>query len=350
MSFIVYTGVMGSGKSLEAVKSVVVPGLVAGRRVVTNIDGLNFEKIKAFCKSEFKADIHEDQLCQVQTERVSAPGFFPSEATDTAAVVHSGDLVVLDEAWEFWGAGKGISEEHMRYVRMHRHWLDGQGRSGDVVCMIQDVQGLDNKMKRVVALHIRFVKLTTLGLYSRYRMESYEGYQARKPNLIGTAFGKYDKRYFELYKSHAGGSGREVVVDSRGNLLKSTGFQVIMIGALCLVLAMIGWAYKVRQDVKAKMGGPQVIEGITPAGFGPDEALKGMNPQKDPSCPNRFVGVTTVGRESYAYIWDNGYWRMEKLRGVQDGSRSIHRGCGLAWLDRDGVGQARPTPVVKVTK
>ena len=51
-----YTGLMGSGKSYECVSSVIIPAIRAGRRVVTNVDGINGEAIRAYCEKKFKSD------------------------------------------------------------------------------------------------------------------------------------------------------------------------------------------------------------------------------------------------------------------------------------------------------
>ena len=45
MAINAYTGLMGSGKTYEVVSSVVLPALLKGRRVVSNIEGLDYEEI-----------------------------------------------------------------------------------------------------------------------------------------------------------------------------------------------------------------------------------------------------------------------------------------------------------------
>jgi zona occludens toxin len=48
-----YVGLMGSGKSYEVVSSVIVPAVSQGRRVVTNVEGLQDDEIKAYCAKLF---------------------------------------------------------------------------------------------------------------------------------------------------------------------------------------------------------------------------------------------------------------------------------------------------------
>ncbi|OKN42784.1 hypothetical protein AM420_005753 [Klebsiella pneumoniae] len=50
MPITAYVGVPRSGKSYEVVKSVIIAAVASGRRVVSNIYGLNEDKIKAYTK------------------------------------------------------------------------------------------------------------------------------------------------------------------------------------------------------------------------------------------------------------------------------------------------------------
>ncbi|WP_218058625.1 zonular occludens toxin domain-containing protein [Gilliamella sp. Occ3-1] len=49
MAISAYVGVPGSGKSYEVVKSVLLPAYMAGRRIVTNIEGIKEEAFKRVC-------------------------------------------------------------------------------------------------------------------------------------------------------------------------------------------------------------------------------------------------------------------------------------------------------------
>ncbi|EMM4345854.1 hypothetical protein WAD65_004872, partial [Escherichia coli] len=58
MAITAYIGVPGSGKSYEVVKSVIIPAVASGRRIVSNIYGLNYEAIVQYCyKNKL---IHDD--------------------------------------------------------------------------------------------------------------------------------------------------------------------------------------------------------------------------------------------------------------------------------------------------
>ncbi|WP_001018315.1 zonular occludens toxin domain-containing protein, partial [Escherichia coli] len=49
MAISLYIGKQGSGKSYEIVKSVIIPAIAKGRRVVTNVYGLNEAGIHDYC-------------------------------------------------------------------------------------------------------------------------------------------------------------------------------------------------------------------------------------------------------------------------------------------------------------
>ncbi|WP_370618328.1 zonular occludens toxin domain-containing protein [Citrobacter meridianamericanus] len=58
-----YIGIPGSGKSYECVANVLLPAVLAGRRVVTNIIGVVPDAIYDYCVDKLKAD--RDALGQV---------------------------------------------------------------------------------------------------------------------------------------------------------------------------------------------------------------------------------------------------------------------------------------------
>ncbi len=48
-----YTGLMGSGKTYEVVLSIIIPAVCQGRRVITNISGIDSDAIRAYCCEKF---------------------------------------------------------------------------------------------------------------------------------------------------------------------------------------------------------------------------------------------------------------------------------------------------------
>lgn len=101
MAISAYVGVPGSGKSFEVVRSVIIPAVAQGRRVVSNIYGLNAEKIYDYVRDNYKnAEIGEVLL--VTNEQVQDENFFPYKNSDLDGVktyCQPGDLICVDEAW-----------------------------------------------------------------------------------------------------------------------------------------------------------------------------------------------------------------------------------------------------------
>jgi zona occludens toxin len=252
MAINAYCGVMGSGKSYEVVSGPLLDAVARGRRVVTNIDGVNEEAIHDYLHE--KRGIADDQLgaiVHVRTDDMLRDRFFPVEvegsdgATVTPGFVKPGDLLVVDEAWKLWATDKKISKEHMAFFRMHRHFVHEEtGVACDVVLMIQSIADLHRSIKAVIELSFRMVKLKSLGISTGYRVEMYETYKQTKSTQTGTFIRKYKPEIFPLYKSYAGAGGTESTVDKRQNVLARKSLWLLV--AAVVVMIGIAWAFAWR--------------------------------------------------------------------------------------------------------
>lgn len=230
-----YTGLMGSGKSYESVVSVIIPAIVAGRTVVTNVDGIDGDAIRAYCVEKLGHD--ETKLGTVRhctNEDVAKPDFLPhGTAVDTFC--KAGDMVVIDEAWRFWGTDCKLLKEHKIFFREHRHYVNDVTKvCCDLVLMVQDINDLNRILKVVVEVSFRTTKIKSLGLNKCYRVEMWQGYKQLQRIKIHTENRIYKKEIFPLYSSYSGGQGTELQVDSRQNILNNKTLWVL--GALVLVL------------------------------------------------------------------------------------------------------------------
>ena len=227
-----YTGLQGSGKSFETVASVIVPALKSGRRIVTNISGLDEDAIKDYIEDQ---RIRRDEIGEIvhfAYEDILKEGFFcrTDEKTHEHSVgthVNAGDLVIVDEVWRFWGSGQKLPPLHLEFFRMHRHYTDRAGVSCDLVVITQDVSDLDRKLKAVIETTFQMVKLKALGRPKNYRVEVYTRANVRrKPQTIIVK--KYDPAIFALYSSYDGKGGKEQVIDGRQNILKGLFFKLVI--------------------------------------------------------------------------------------------------------------------------
>lgn len=237
----VYTGLMRSGKSYEVVSQVILPAILAGRDVVTNIDGISEELIHSYLATENpKADEAKfGRVRHVTNEDVFRPDFLPfyddAKAAHTDTVVQPGDLVAIDEAWRFWGTDCKLLKQHKSFFLEHGHFTHPEtGVACDLVLMIQDMGTLHRFLKNVVAFSARTHKKVSFGLNNTYSVVMFEGYKMNKQTRIGDWVRRYDKRIFPLYSSFKGGAqGKTVTVDKRQNVFANRKLWFVVV--LCVV-------------------------------------------------------------------------------------------------------------------
>lgn len=316
MAINAYTGLMGSGKSYEVVSSVIVPAIIAGRRVVTNIDGIQPDLIREYCVDVHKADADTlGEIVPVTNDDVTRDGFFPDETNPSAvSVVKPGDLVAIDEAWNFWSIGNKLKPEHMRFFRMHRHYVHPEtGIACDVALMIQSIGDLHRQLRAVVEMTFVTKKLKELGLTRNYRIELYEGSKVAKANRVDIFTKHYKKAIFPLYQSYAGGKGKERAIDKRQNILLNKRLWFTVVGMTALGTASVrfligyftgGMTGTSPQPVVSSPGNP-----TQPAPDAPGQ----MQPERPAfSGEWRIAGSYSVGTDRYVVVVNNdGRLRVE---------------------------------------
>jgi len=235
-----YCGLQGSGKSYEVVSSVILDAVLDGRRVVTNVSGINEDKIHEYLVNKRDADPQKlGRIVHVTNDRIMQPQFFPDgEKPLIESVVLGGDLVAVDEAWRFWGTDNGkLSHEHMQFFRMHRHYVHPDTAVAcDVALMTQDVTGLHRFVKNVFELTLRMQKHKSLGFVNRYRVDIHEGWKVNSKTRIDQHQKSYDAEIFPLYQSYAGGHSHESTMDKRQNILGNRTLWAYGAGFLLLSL------------------------------------------------------------------------------------------------------------------
>lgn len=304
MAINAYTGLMGSGKSYEVVLSVILPAIENKRNVVTNIDGVNEDLIHQYLINKNPALDHDDlgSIIHVSNEVIAEPNFFPNDEGDSHSIVKYGDMVCIDEAWRFWAAGIKITDEHMRFFRMHRHYVNADSKfCCDLALMVQSIGDLNRQIKAVVEMTIVTHKLKTLGLHKNYRVDFYEGNKVVK----GGGFDQYQKRYnpqiFPLYSSYGGGSaGSEKPIDSRQNILKNPKFLII---AVLAVLMILGGFYSLsRLFNKSQNSKPS---SSAQSNANPAPLVNSNFPKPSLISEFRIAGEVAFGNNRYIVIQDS---------------------------------------------
>lgn len=319
-----YTGLMGSGKSYEIMISVVIPAIRAGRRVVTNIEGISGELVRAYCITKYKADPAKlGQVLHVQKERIWAADFFPTEDKGTSAsLVQGGDMVVIDEAALIWPIGdkdRPLSKEHKEFFLKHRHYTHPEtGTACDLAFAVQDIRHVARTLSAVVEMHFRTKKLKALGLNKSYVVEWCEGSKLDNKTSLGTDRRRYKPEIFPLYQSYVGGAGKEKQIDKRQNIF---GPKFIVIGSLAVACAVYG-LFNTRSFFSPKA---EAAQAAAPPMAGPSGATgaPASSPAPAPAAPRvaripafsptwRLAGyVLRKGRRMVVLVNEAGVMRYE---------------------------------------
>lgn len=208
MSIVLYTGLPGAGKSYSVVQYVLIPAAQEGRVIVTNVP------LSDDFASHFGAVVR------------------PVPSVDDAEgwrELPPGAVICFDEAWRFFPSGvqaNKIPEFIREAFSMHRHRVDSEGRSQQIVLVTQQSSQLSRFVRDLVEQRFNMVKLTAVGVRKRFRVDVYDGAEVVESSRVRQIFGSYSAEVWRWYRSHtAGENGAAVVdekpVDRRGNLLLS---------------------------------------------------------------------------------------------------------------------------------
>lgn len=261
MAITLYSGPPGSGKSHALVAEVLVPAVLAGRRVLTNVDGVDPDKVHDYCAAKIEKDGGSaDDLGEVipfDGERATQPGFFPTERiADTHTVVKAGDLVIFDEWRLYWPRrGKLPSDDLEPFLRWHRHLVNEKGVATDVVIASQLATDIHQDFKGLIAKSYKFRKLDTVGLASHYVYRMYDGPSQAKGEQFINGREKYRKEIFPLYSSYSGAKGAtELRTDRRGTIFSKSLFAMIAVGVALFIGGIwyvVSWFTAPAQAVEA---------------------------------------------------------------------------------------------------
>lgn len=225
MAIKLYTGIQGSGKTYEVVTVVILGALREGRRIVSNIAGLNFEAMRALLVSEGSDPETIGSIFQVEHDDVLKPAFWRTDKDrgDTT-IIQPGDVLILDEIWRFWEGRASVTERQQNFFRMHRQMLHPVlGYTCEVVLITQDVSDVCSKIRVVIEKTFVMTKHTELGTDKHYRVDVFSRAKWTSRTAPLNSFQRsYNPEYFHLYKSHSTNEGdiqaKEVSIDKRGNI------------------------------------------------------------------------------------------------------------------------------------
>lgn len=179
-------GLPRSGKSYHVSSFYIVNALKEGRRVVTNIDGINHEQYSKITGIPLNFVIN-NLICVYKDDD---PDYMREQIVDQAG---KDALIVIDETEELWPSNSSkLPDKVNRFITQHGH--DGL----DIICMGQSLKTAHMQWRNRIQKRFEIHKLSN----KRFRVIAYEKLTQEKYDRRGTEIHKYYKKYFGLYKSH----------------------------------------------------------------------------------------------------------------------------------------------------
>lgn len=211
-----FVGTPGSGKTYEAVQKI-VDNLRKGKRIYTNIDGIEApecqEMIKSYCNL---TDYELYERLHILNK---------DQAQEFWRHVQDSSLIVLDEVHKLFSNRDWASQtnkEFTEWASTHRH------NGFDVVLITQDIEKIDKHARSLIEWTYFFRKVNFFGgaVQKKYLCYAYSGDdhngQPQAKNIR-----TYDSRIFRCYKSYVSGDIKELGFMQHVNLLKHPIFYAL---------------------------------------------------------------------------------------------------------------------------
>jgi zona occludens toxin (predicted ATPase) len=253
MSIFFLEGLPRSGKSYESVLRHLLPALKAGRPVITNVHGIDLQKIKqhlglstlnvTYIDIDTPVKAATEQFirrCE-NTDRPVIPAQLSSVAARAAQKIIDGTLVknalyLLDEMQNYFAATSSpLPPDSSKFFAEHGH--DGI----DIVIMGQKYKDVHSFVIERIEVLTRLKKLVAIGQPKRYTWVNYD-MGGMKPVKIASGVEKYDPRIFPLYKSHTEGTTNTgSYEDTRNSVFNTPFFKFLVpITVLAFLVAFYG--------------------------------------------------------------------------------------------------------------
>lgn len=212
-----HEGLPGAGKSYEAVVYHIIPALKDRRSVVTNIRGMNYEKL---------AELTGQPLQMVQLLLINIePAEQDSEVGEVQRCINQmcdqtpdNALIVWDEIQDYFPSGNvKLPLNQQKFWTEHRH------RGLDIVIMGQDRSDVHKLIRNRIRTVIYFLKQEAIGRPNHYKWEIYQKQKLGKFEKTGSGTREYDSKFFGTYMSHRReGTRSKVYTTSRTNMLANS--------------------------------------------------------------------------------------------------------------------------------
>lgn len=241
-------GVMGSGKTYEAVKYHIIPALLNGRKVITNVP---MERNKLAAVYGFQIldllDVRENKKNEDGTHYIAFDSVEEFKDTWQHPETNQGALYVIDECQ--------IPIPNIRSERTHQLFIEAsmQRHSGhDWILITQNIDNVYQPIAKLAqAIHYMRKRLS-LGFTKSYFHFVYDG-NTKGKLYIEKSVRIYDDRVFLFYKSHT--RSDKAVKEQSLNAFTNTRFKmlrmpVLFVSALILYIIYLYFHYSVPESSK----------------------------------------------------------------------------------------------------
>lgn len=372
MALYFHEGLPGAGKSYEAVVYHILPALKAGRQVITNIRGVNAEKLAELLGEP----LEYIQILLIYIEPAEQDGeasdiekvkdAFANETPDNA-------MIVWDEIQDYFPSGN-----YKLPIHQQKFWTEHRHRGLDIIIMGQDRDDVHKIIRSRIEAITYFLKLKAVGQPDKYKWEHYEKQSKGKFVKIGAGVRNYESKYFGSYASHRReGIRSKVYTTDRTNVLTNTkalslGVPAAFVAGVFAIYHLWGFFHPEPVETTSPMavsstptaGRQYPIAGASPPASEPQQSAADGQDQDKPEpidyldrlAQQHLIRASAVltsdtpGRElmGFVEILDSNYrkkelFRIDEIQAL--GWDVTSTGYGLL-LEKEGVKYvARPWPL-----
>lgn len=219
-----YYGKIGDGKTYHVVRNELIPAILAGRRIYTNIDGLNFRYLSTY----LNISLHEIKVTHIENGNwfVQNMQLSNEQKEWTNPHVEHNSLFIIDEAQRIWDARdfRNTKKEFLSFLEYHRHF------GFDIVFITQNPKRLESSILRLTNEAYQIKNLKFLGSFLGRRYVLHARQTPLDRDIIYTVRGVLKDEIFRCYKSYQARS--DVQKKAKGALSQA---WVYVIALLCIV-------------------------------------------------------------------------------------------------------------------
>lgn len=267
-----HEGLPGAGKSYEAVVFHIIPAIKQRRSVVSNIRGLNVEKIAEL--SGQPVDLVRLLIINIEpAEQDSETGEVQRCINQMCDQTPDNALIVWDEIQDYFPSGN-----YKLPLNQQKFWTEHRHRGLDIIVMGQDRGDCHKLIRNRIRTVIYFLKLEAVGKPNRYKWEIYQKQQFGRFVKTGSGTRDYEQKYFGTYMSVRRESVQKGVYQTaRTNMLANSkglvlGVPAAFVAALYAVYHLYGFfhpepkapttAVKIERAEPMPLTNPEPVETI----------------------------------------------------------------------------------------